>query len=306
MKILITGAKGFLGSFLTPKIEDKYGQNNTFIFGSSEYDLRDKGQINSLFEDVKPDKVVHLAAVVGGIGANRKNPGKFFYENMLMGLNLVEACREHQVKKVVNIGTVCSYPKILPVPFKEQDFWNGYPEETNAPYGIAKKAIIVMLKSYYEQYGLNSTTLLPCNLYGPRDNFDLESSHVIPAMIRKINDCKTSGEKVTFWGDGNPTREFLYVDDAADAIMAALEKDTGPDPINIGSGIEIKMWTLAMHLKDLMEYNDDIIWNTDMPNGQPRRWLDTSKSEILEWKPKTNLAQGLTETIKWYKNNYDI
>lgn len=306
MKILITGAKGFLGSFLTPKIEDKYGQNNTFIFGSSEYDLRDKGQINSLFKDVKPDKVVHLAAVVGGIGANRKNPGKFFYENMLMGLNLVEACREHQVKKVVNIGTVCSYPKILPVPFKEQDFWNGYPEETNAPYGIAKKAIIVMLKSYYEQYGLNSTTLLPCNLYGPRDNFDLESSHVIPAMIRKINDCKTSGEKVTFWGDGNPTREFLYVDDAADAIMAALEKDTGPDPINIGSGIEIKMWTLAMHLKDLMEYNDDIIWNTDMPNGQPRRWLDTSKSEILEWKPKTNLAQGLTETIKWYKNNYDI
>ena len=306
MKILITGAKGFLGSFLTPKIQDKYGQNNTFIFGSSEYDLRDKGQINSLFEDVKPDKVVHLAAVVGGIGANRKNPGKFFYENMLMGLNLVEACREHQVKKVVNIGTVCSYPKILPVPFKEQDFWNGYPEETNAPYGIAKKAIIVMLKSYYEQYGLNSTTLLPCNLYGPRDNFDLESSHVIPAMIRKINDCKTSGEKVTFWGDGNPTREFLYVDDAADAIMAALEKDTGPDPINIGSGIEIKMWTLAMHLKDLMEYNDDIIWNTDMPNGQPRRWLDTSKSEILEWKPKTNLAQGLTETIKWYKNNYDI
>jgi nucleoside-diphosphate-sugar epimerase len=306
MKILITGAKGFLGSFLTPKIEDKYGKNNTFIFGSSEYDLRNKSQVNSLFEDVKPDKVVHLAAVVGGIGANRKNPGKFFYENMLMGLNLVEACREHQVKKVVNIGTVCSYPKILPVPFKEQDFWNGYPEETNAPYGIAKKAIIVMLQSYYQQYGLNSTTLLPCNLYGPGDNFDLESSHVIPAMIRKIHDCQSSGEKVTFWGDGSPTREFLYVDDAADAIIAALKTDTGPSPINIGSGIEIKMWTLATHLKDLMEYNNDIIWNTDMPNGQPRRWLDTSKSEILEWKPKTNLAQGLKETIKWYKENHDI
>jgi len=306
MKILITGAKGFLGSFLTPKIKDKYGKNNTFIFGSSEYDLRDKSQVNSLFEDVKPDKVVHLAAVVGGIGANRKNPGKFFYENMLIGLNLVEACREHQVKKVVNIGTVCSYPKILPVPFKEQDFWNGYPEETNAPYGIAKKAVIVMLQSYYKQYGLNSTTLLPCNLYGPGDNFDLESSHVIPAMIRKIYDCQSSGEKATFWGDGSPTREFLYVDDAADAIMAALETDTGPSPINIGSGIEIKMWTLATHLKDLMGYDNDIIWNTDMPNGQPRRWLDTSKSKILEWKPKTNLAQGLKETITWYKENHDI
>lgn len=301
-RILVTGGAGFLGSHLVERLERAHCAD-VFVPRIEDYDLTRADSIERLFSQQRPEVVIHLAAVVGGIGANRANPGRFFYDNAIMGIQLIEACRRHGVEKTVVIGTICAYPKFTPVPFMEDDLWNGYPEETNAPYGIAKKALLVQCQAYRQQYGMNAIFLLPVNLYGPRDNFDPESSHVIPALIRKCAEAAASGAPEIFcWGDGSPTREFLYVEDAAEGILAAAERYDKPDPVNLGSGREISIRDLALKIAALTGFNGRILWDTSQPNGQPRRCLDVSRAEReFGFRARIPFDEGLRKTIEWYR-----
>lgn len=300
-KILLTGGSGFLGKHVQQELI-RNGFDHIIIPRSSEYDLTNPNSCESLFEQHLPDTVIHLAATCGGIGANMAAPGKYFYDNMMMGINSIECSRKYGVKKFILVGTVCAYPKYCPVPFREQDIWNGYPEETNAPYGIAKKSLFVMLEAYHNQYGLNSVILIPSNLYGPGDNFNPASSHVIPAIIKKISKAIQNNEKnIEIWGDGYATREFLYAPEAARAIVTTVQKQTGFELINIGSGEEISIRLLVSKIAHIMNYKGDILWDTSKPNGQPRRCVDTSKAQkLLQWSNNIDIDQGLADTIKWY------
>ncbi len=318
-RVTVTGGKGFLGTHLVRKLKEERECENVFVADLPEYDLREIQNIKSVFDDQKPDIVIHLAAVVGGIGANRANPGKFFYDNAIMGIQLMHEAYLRGIEKFVALGTVCAYPKFTPVPFKEEDLWNGYPEETNAPYGLAKKMLLVQAQAYRQQYGFNAIYLLPVNLYGPRDNFDPKSSHVIPALIKKIVDAMGAKEAVliklnkpdkperpdkpvTVWGTGKASREFLYVEDAAEAIVLATEKYNKPDPVNIGAGFEISIKDLVGLIVKLTGFQGKIVWDTTKPDGQPRRMLDTSKAEKeFGFKAKTPFEVGLRKTIEWYK-----
>jgi GDP-L-fucose synthase len=302
-RVLLTGGGGFLGSHLKSILEQA-GVSSIFAPRRCEYDLTNALDIERLFERVRPEVLIHAAAVVGGIGANMTEPGRFFYENIIMGVQLIEAARRYDVKKTVVLGTICAYPKFTPVPFSEDDLWNGYPEETNAPYGIAKKALLVQCQSYRQQYGTTAIFLLPVNLYGPGDNFDPRSSHVIPALIRKCIDARASGAReVVLWGDGTPTREFLYVTDAARGILLATERYDSPDPVNLGSGEEISIRDLAGRIACLTGYTGAIRWDRSKPNGQPRRCLDVRKAaHEFGFRATTPLEKGLAETIEWYRS----
>lgn len=303
-RILITGGAGFLGSYVV-KALDARGCRQRFIPRSREYDLRREGDVERVYASARPEVVIHLAAVVGGIGANRANPGKFFYDNLMMGALMMEHARRAGVEKFVAVGTICSYPKFTQVPFKEEELWNGYPEETNAPYGLAKKILLVQGQAYRQQYGFNAIYLLPVNLYGPGDNFDPESSHVIPALIRKCLEAIERGEgEIIVWGDGTPTREFLYVEDCAEAIMLATESFDGPEPVNIGAGFEISIKELVELIADLTGFQGQISWDTTKPNGQPRRCLDTSRAwAAFGFQAKTDFREGLRRTIERYREN---
>jgi len=303
-KVILTGGAGFLGRYVEKKLKER-GCKSIFIPRIEEYDLRNLNVIKKMYKDANADIVIHLAAVVGGIGANRENPGSFFYDNLIMGVQLMEEARLNNIEKFVALGTICAYPKFTPVPFKEEDLWNGYPEETNAPYGLAKKMLLVQSQAYRQQYGFNSIFLLPVNLYGPGDNFDPKSSHVIPALIKKFYEAKINNEpNVVVWGTGNATREFLYVEDCAEAIVLATEKYDKSDPVNIGAGFEISIKDLAYKIKDIMQYNGEIIWDTSKPDGQPKRSLDTSKAlKEFGFKAKINFDDGLKKTIDWYIKN---
>lgn len=300
-RVMVTGGGGFLGKFVVKKLEER-GVRDVFVVRSADYDLREKGDIVRALRDSAPDIVIHLAAVVGGIGANRENPGKFFYENAIMGIQLIEQARLYGVAKFVTIGTVCSYPKFTPVPFKEDDLWDGYPEETNAPYGIAKKALLVQGQAYREQYGFNSIFLIPVNLYGPGDNFDPASSHVIPALIKKCVDAKRNGDPyIEVWGTGSASREFIYVEDAAEGIVLAAERYNGSDPVNLGTGGEITIKNLVELIVELTGYEGEIRWDPTKPDGQPRRRLDTLRAEReFEFVARMTLANGIRETIARY------
>lgn len=302
-KVVVTGGAGFLGSFLCEKLEAA-GAGELFIPRIEDYDLTDPDAVKQMYKDAEPDTVIHLAAQVGGIGANRENPGRYFYANMAMGLHLVEEARKHKLGKFVQIGTVCAYPKFAPVPFHEEDLWNGYPEETNAPYGIAKKALLVMLQAYRQQYNLNGIYLLPVNLYGPRDNFDLKSSHVIPALIRKFVTARDEkAPRVTAWGTGSASREFLYVEDAARAIVMATEKYNGDQPVNIGTSREITIRDLVELIARLTGFDGEVVWDTTKPDGQPRRKLDTSRArKLFDFEAETEFEVGLAATIKWWES----
>ncbi len=301
-RVTVTGGAGFLGSFVVEQLEKK-GPKTIFVPRSKEYDLREKESIIRMYEASRPDIVIHLAAVVGGIGANRKYPGRFFYDNAIMGIQLIEEARKAGVEKFVCVGTICAYPKYTPVPFKEDDLWNGYPEETNAPYGLAKKMLLVQLQAYRQQYGFNGIYLLPVNLYGPRDNFDPEYSHVIPAIIKKCVDAKRRGDKkIVAWGTGEASREFLYVEDAAEGILLATERYNKPDPVNLGSGEEIKIKDLVMLIRELSGFEGTVEWDTSQPDGQPRRRLDTTRAfEEFGFRARTGLREGLERTIRYYE-----
>jgi GDP-L-fucose synthase len=300
-RIVVTGGGGFLGKHLIARLE-KTGCHNIFVPAHSEYDLTKLDAIERMFDAFQPELLIHLAAAVGGIGANRANPGRFFYENAIMGIQLIEAARRHGVEKTVVLGTICAYPKFTPVPFREEDLWNGYPEETNAPYGIAKKALLVQCQSYREQYGTNAIFVLPVNLYGPGDNFDLNTSHVIPALIRKCLEAVKAGRsEIVLWGDGSPTREFLYVEDAAEGVVQATERYDKGDPVNLGSGMEISIRDLATAIAKMTGFTGQIIWDANQPNGQPRRRLDVSRAEKeFGFRAATPLNEGLRKTIDWY------
>ena len=301
--VCVTGGEGFLGRHVVSALA-AHGCSNVFTVRHSEYELLRREDIDRLYSEVKPQVVIHLASVVGGIGANSKNPGSFFYENLMMGAQMIEGARVNSVEKFVQIGTVCAYPKFTPVPFKEEDLWNGYPEETNAPYGIAKKALLVQAQAYRDQYGLNSIYLMPENLYGPGDNFDPESSHVIPALIKKFVEAHESGtQTVPVWGSGNATREFLYVTDAAEGIVLATEIYDGREPVNLGSGQEISIRDLANLIATEVGYQGAIIWDTTKPDGQPRRALDTSRAaKLFGFRARTDFREGLRRTIEWYRS----
>ncbi len=300
MNILVTGGGGFLGSHLVERLRDD--GHDCFVARRRDYDLTVAADAARLFDDARPDLVFHLAAEVGGIGANRDNPGRYWYANLLMGTNILEQARLTGVGKLVLLGTICSYPKFAPVPFREDDLWNGYPEETNAPYGVAKKALLVGAQAYREQYGLNSIYLLPVNLYGPRDNFDLETSHVIPALVRKMIEAREGRGEVVLWGDGSPTREFLFVEDCAEGIRLAAERYDRPEPVNLGTGEEISIRELAELVRDLTGYHGEIVWDTSKPNGQPRRKLDVSRAErLFGFKARTSLRDGIERTVAWYE-----
>jgi GDP-L-fucose synthase len=303
-RVVVTGGAGFLGSFVVEKLQER-GCREIIVPRSREYDLRNRDAIVKLYEVTRPHIVIHLAAVVGGIGANRRNPGRFFYDNAIMGIQLMEYARQFGVEKFVAIGTVCSYPKVTPVPFKEDDLWNGYPEETNAPYGLAKKMMLVQAQAYRAQYGFNAIYLIPVNLYGPRDNFDLETSHVIPAIIRKCVEAKESGrDEIVLWGDGSPTREFLYVEDAAEGIILATERYNGEFPINLGTGEEISIRDLAALIARETGFNGRFVWDTTKPNGQPRRCLDTTRAkELFGFQAKYRLREGIAKTVVWFEEN---
>jgi GDP-L-fucose synthase len=301
-RICITGGGGFLGQRVVAELGAR-GHRDICVIRRRDYDLVLAEDCERLYREVKPQVVIHLAAVVGGIGANRENPGRFFYENIMMGVQLIEGARVHGIEKLVQVGTICSYPKFTPLPFKESDLWNGYPEETNAPYGIAKKALLVQLQAYRDQYGLNGIYLLPVNLYGPGDNFDPGSSHVIPALIKKCADAVRNGEStVEVWGTGEPTREFLYVDDAAEGIVQAAENYNGREPINLGSGKEITIKELVHLIARETGFTGNIVWNSAKPDGQPRRRLDVSlAAELLGFHARTDFTEGLRLTVEWYK-----
>ena len=303
-RVLVTGGAGFLGSFVVEKLRER-GATDIFVPRKKDYDLVQHEAVVRVLEDAKPDVVIHLAAHVGGIGANREHPAEFFYDNLMMGVQLMHESWKRGVQKFVAIGTVCASPKYTPVPFKEDDLWNGYPEETNAPYGLAKKMLLVQAQAYRQQYGFNAIYLLPVNLYGPRDNFDLETSHVIPALIRKMIEAQERGEKqVVLWGDGSPTREFLYVEDAAEGIVLATERYDGPEPVNLGSGQEISIKDLAELIARLTGFTGEIVWDTTKPNGQPRRALDTSRAKkYFGWEAKTPFEEGLRRTIQWFREH---
>ena len=331
-RVLLTGGAGFLGSFVVERLQER-GCKDIFVPRSKDYDLVEMEAVKRLYKDAKPDIAIHLAARVGGIGANRENPGKFFYDNLMMGVQMMEVGRQVGIEKFVAIGTVCAYPKFTPVPFKEEDIWNGYPEETNAPYGLAKKMLLVQAQAYRQQYGFNAIYLLPVNLYGPRDNFDPDSSHVIPALIRKFLEAQgkvgstqyavgtkksaysllptqearssDSPPSVVVWGTGKPTREFLYVEDAAEGILLATEKYNGPDPLNLGTGFEISIKDLVELIAKLTGFKGKIIWDTSKPDGQPRRMLDVSKAEKeFGFKANTSFEKGLKKTIDWYTSEF--
>lgn len=301
-RITVTGGAGFLGTQVVRKLRE-LGCQNIFILRSKDYNLVDNEAVKRLYQDSKPDIVIHLAGVVGGIGANRQNPGKFFYDNLMMGVQMMEQGRLWGVEKFVVVGTVCAYPKFTPVPFKEEDLWNGYPEETNAPYGLAKKMLLVQAQAYRQQYGFNSIYLIPVNLYGPGDNFSPESSHVIPALIKKCVDAiEKRKDEIVVWGTGKPTREFLYVEDAAEGIVLATDRYNKSEPVNLGAGFEISIKDLVNLIARLTGFSGQIIWDTSKPDGQPRRRLDTSKAEReFGFKAKTSFEEGLIKTVEWYK-----
>ncbi len=301
-RIAVTGGKGFLGKHLIKKLKDQ-GCRHVFAFSSSEYNLVNMEDVKRMYNDVKPDIVIHLAAKVGGIGFNRENPGSLFYENLMMGVQLLHEGYVRKIEKFVAIGTICAYPKFTPVPFKEDDLWNGYPEETNAPYGLAKKMMLAQSQAYRRQYGFNSIFLLPVNLYGPGDNFNPESSHVIPALIKKCIDANLKNEKeIVVWGTGKPTREFLYVEDAAEAIVLATEKYNKSDPVNAGAGFEISIKELVELIVELTDFKGRITWDKTKPDGQPRRMLDTTRAlKEFGFKAKTGFKEGLKKTIEWYR-----
>lgn len=301
-RFLVTGGGGFLGGFVLEELS-RSGARHVFAPRSAAVDLRDVAAVRRCLDETRPDVVLHLAAVVGGIGANRSHPGRFFYDNAVMGIHLIEEARLRGVEKFVCLGTICAYPKFTPVPFHEDDLWNGYPEETNAPYGLAKKMLLVQLQAYRQEYGFPGIYLLPVNLYGPGDNFDLETSHVVPAMIRKFFEARERGDDaVTLWGDGSATREFLYVKDAAQGILAAAERYDGPDPVNLGSGDEISIRALAETVQRLVGYAGETRWDSSKPNGQPRRKLATDRAAShFGWRAGTSLEDGLRETVAWYQ-----
>jgi GDP-L-fucose synthase len=299
MRTLVTGGRGFLGSHLVERLERD--GHDVVVASSDEYDLTAMDDAAQMFEEARPDLVFHLAAEVGGIGANRANPGRYWYANLMMGTHVLEQARIHETPKLVIVGTVCAYPKFAPIPFREEDLWAGYPEETNAPYGVAKKTILVGAQSYREQYGLNSIFLLPTNLYGPRDNFDLETSHVIPALIRKMVE---SEEEVVLWADGSPTREFLYVEDCVEGLILAAERYDGPDPVNLGAGKEISIRDLAELVADVAGYRGSIVWDTSKPGGQPRRSVDATRArELFGFEAQTPLREGIERTVTWYRSS---
>lgn len=303
-RIVVTGGAGFLGSFVVEALKNR-GCSSIFVPRKRDYDLTTEKGIEDLFAVARPEVLFHLAAVVGGIEANRKNPGSFFYQNATMGIQLIEAARRHGVEKTIVAGSICSYPKFTPVPFKETDLWNGYPEETNAPYGVAKKALLVMCQGYRQQYGMNAIFLMPVNLYGPRDNFDLESSHVIPALIRKAVEARDSGAKhLICWGTGSPTREFLFVEDAAEGLIRSAESYNGEDPVNLGSGLEISIRDLTEKICKQCGFHGDIQWDETRPDGQPRRSLSIERAErLFGFRAHTTLDEGLRKTIDWYEQN---
>lgn len=302
-RVVVTGGAGFLGSFVVEKLQQQVCKH-IFVPRSREYDLRNPEAIDRLLRETRPDIVIHLAARVGGIGANLKHPGTFFYDNAMMGIQLLEQARRFGIEKVVLVGTVCAYPKYTQVPFKEEEFWNGYPEETNAPYGLAKKMLLVQAQAYREQYGFNAIYLIPVNLYGPGDNFNPATSHVIPALIRKCVEATEEGkDEIVVWGTGQVSREFLYVADAAEAIVRAAEQYNKADPVNLGSGMEITITKLAELIATLAGFRGKIVWDPTRPDGQPRRCLDTSKAEqLFGFKAKTEFQEGLHRTIDWYRN----
>jgi GDP-L-fucose synthase len=300
-RVMVTGGAGFFGSFVAGRLRGE-GAKEVFVPRSRDYDFVDPEAVRRAYRDARPDIVIHLAATVGGIGANQRHPGEFFYRNLMMGVQTMEEARRHGIEKFVAIGTVCSYPKHTPVPFTEDDLWMGYPDETNAPYGLAKKMLIVQSQAYSAEYGFNAINLLPTNLYGPRDNFDLETSHVIPALIRKCVEAKEAGAaSVTCWGSGRPSRDFLYVEDAAEAVVLAAERHTDSAPVNLGSGSEVSMRDLAELVRKVTGYRGELVWDADRPDGQPRRCLDTSRAErAFGFRARTPLAVGLERTVEWY------
>jgi GDP-L-fucose synthase len=297
MNVLVTGGGGFLGSRVVERL--RRDGVEPFVSRRADYDLTVAADAERLFADARPELVLHLAAEVGGIGANRANPGRYWYANTMMGAHVLEQSRLHAIEKLVVVGTICAYPKFAPIPFHEDDLWNGYPEETNAPYGVAKKSLLVGGAAYREQYGLDSIHLLQVNLYGPGDNFDLETSHVIPALIRKMLE---NSDEVVLWGDGSPTREFLYVDDAAEGIWLAAQQYDGPEPVNLGSGEEISIHDLAELVAEVTGYEGEIVWDASKPNGQPRRQLDVSRAEqLFGFRARTPLRDGIASTVAWYR-----
>lgn len=305
-RVVVTGGAGFLGSFVVDGLRAR-GCRDIVVPRSQDYDLVQMGAVERLYRDVKPDMVIHLAARVGGIGANQANPGRFFYDNLMMGAQLIEMGRQQGLKKFVALGTICAYPKFAPIPFKEDDIWNGYPEETNAPYGLAKKMMLAQSQAYRQQYNFNSIVLFPVNLYGPRDNFDLNTSHVIPALIRKCAEAKDQGRnEVVLWGDGSPTREFLYVEDAAEGILQAAERYNGSLPVNLGTGREITIKELATTIAHEVGYTGGLTWDTTKPNGQPRRCLSVERAkELFGFQAAHSLEAGIRKTVAWFHAHRD-
>ena len=298
-RVLVTGGGGFVGSHLVERLER--GGHEPVVARHRDYDLTSMEDTRRLFDDADAELVFHLAAEVGGIGANRANPGRYWYANLIMGAHVLEQARLHGTSKLVIAGTVCAYPKLTPVPFREEDLWNGYPEETNAPYGVAKKTILVGAQAYREQYGTNAIFLLPTNLYGPGDNFDLETSHVIPALIRKMLE---SPEEVVLWGDGSPSREYLFVDDCVEGLVLGAERYDGPDPVNLGTGVETTIRETAELIAEAVGFEGRIVWDTSMPNGQPRRSLDATRAEqLFGFRSRVPLREGIARTVEWYRTN---
>ncbi|SRR6266851_4336689 len=304
-KVMVTGGAGFLGSYVVEELKTK--NYDVFVPRSSRTDLRRRDSVVRVYNYAEPEIVIHLAAVCGGIGINQKKPGQFLYDNLIMGLEMLDVARDFNIEKYVQVGTVCAYPKFCPTPFKEEDLWNGFPEETNAPYGVAKKTLMLQCQAYRQQYGMNAITVIPVNLYGPRDNFDTFSSHVIPALIRKCMTAKKSGAKsIEVWGTGSAFREFLYVEDCAKAIVLATENYNGSKPVNIGTGSEISMRNLVEVVKEVTEYHGETIWDHTKPDGQPRRCLDTTRAKKeFGFEAKTDLLSGLRQTVEWYAKNLD-
>jgi GDP-L-fucose synthase len=300
-RVMVTGGRGFLGRSIVSKLEER--GTTPIVVRSADYDLTDPQRVRAAIEDVRPDFIIHAAAVVGGIGANREHPGRFFYANAAMGIHLIHEAWQAGIRKIVVVGTVCSYPKYTEVPFREDDLWNGYPEETNAPYGLAKKMLLVQAQAYRDEYGFDSAFVIPTNLYGPGDNFDHDTSHVIPAIIRKCVEAEAAGEdEVVLWGSGRPTREFLYVDDAAEGIVLALARLEDPEPVNLGAATEIGIKELAGKIARIADFKGRFVWDASKPDGQPRRSVDGSRAKaLIGWSPRVGFEEGLTRTVEWFK-----